>query len=881
MKGILYKKKKKTGTGRLLILAMAAALLLPAAVSASEAEAEEKPLTLELAGTAAENDFGFIRGEAELLLTLRTTEYDANALQFRLEKDGQESLTFTARELAGMTEEETARLGLSSWQCVTEAEKDEPEPEPSGEETPDPSPGQDPETQPGEEPPAEPEEAPVRTVVRITLVFSARPEDSGTYSLSARYLPLPEAPEAAVSFILDNVNTDLLLSETSAPGFGRGIYGSADLPSFHFSAKKEGGASTLRKITCTAVNPENGYRQVVFFREFLSGEEIRETEGSFTVNPFLFSSDKAEILAVAEDFAGNESSSKVCFAADTAAPAGTLYFDRSDAVNGQYFAGEKHAVITFTDPHFDPDTPVTVSAGTGEGYTLSGWSREGYTWRREIAFTGEGSFRLSVTGRDLAGNFSEPLQTEPFIIDRTPPEIAVSFTDVPGANVLFFNSPRCALVTVRESNFAPEEVQIRFSGDSEEPVSSDWQYTDEGVYLKKILMDKDGEYAFTVSCRDLAGNRAEERSVDPFILDMTPPEAAYSGLADGASYNRLEDPLVLLTDRYLVGYSAMLSLEKADGSAADFPKPAVFTSENGRAVCLLQFLEALPDSRYFLTASASDMAGNTGSGRIGFTLNRAGSRYVRGAFPAAENLPVSSLSPFLRLTEVNLDPVTDRTILCIREGRTRMLKENEDYTVTEEEMSEGYCFHYDFRPAVFDRDGAYRLIVSSRDAAGNLNTNAFSAPVAFTLDSEAPGLQVSGLENGTGKKGDFLEYRLAFSDRFGLSRLTVEEDGEQVRCYVNQNGALVNINDPSDRLSPLEGSLNLVLFSRPLYRKVAFTARDLAGNTTRLVFDDILVYKGNPDRVKKETPPEGEESPAAAGSGCGYAVPFISYGRYR
>ena len=77
--------------------------------------------------------------------------------------------------------------------------------------------------------------------------------------------------------------------------------------------------------------------------------------------------------------------------------------------------------------------------------------------------------------------------------------------------------------------------------EGEGPEISGWSVRGEGKnreYSCRVTFSADGEYAFTVACQDLAGNRADYDRVDRFTIDRTAPEAEilWSGAEAGNGF---------------------------------------------------------------------------------------------------------------------------------------------------------------------------------------------------------------------------------------------------------------------------------------------------------------------------------------------------------
>ncbi len=146
-------------------------------------------------------------------------------------------------------------------------------------------------------------------------------------------------------------------------------------------------------------------------------------------------------------------------------------------------------------------------------------------WRTSLAFPAEAyhgrSMKLTVWAEDRAGNRTE--KTEGFTIDRTAPEISVRFRETDAVNGRYYNKGRTAEVTIREPNFSEQGTELMITNtEGKAPEIGRWSHEGQ-VHRIQISFAEDGDYRFSVRCRDRAGNVAES-SQESFVIDRTPPE---------------------------------------------------------------------------------------------------------------------------------------------------------------------------------------------------------------------------------------------------------------------------------------------------------------------------------------------------------------------
>lgn len=97
-------------------------------------------------------------------------------------------------------------------------------------------------------------------------------------------------------------------------------------------------------------------------------------------------------------------------------------------------------------------------------------------------------------------------------IDTTAPEITVEYDKNDPVNERFYQEARTATVSIKERNFAADDVEFLVTGtDGVRPVIGEWTSEgteDETVHRCQVTFSEDGEYIFSVKFQDKAGNQA-------------------------------------------------------------------------------------------------------------------------------------------------------------------------------------------------------------------------------------------------------------------------------------------------------------------------------------------------------------------------------------
>ena len=132
---------------------------------------------------------------------------------------------------------------------------------------------------------------------------------------------------------------------------------------------------------------------------------------------------------------------------------------------------------------------------------------------------------VRVVLTDRSGNTSEYEAT--YSIDTTSPTISASLGDGKVQNGNYYNSDRTVTVSIIERNFDPGAVVVKMNDNvqnvewNEEELSVT---SDETVHTGTFAITADGEYDFTVSYTDMAGNVGTPYLQSRFIIDKTRPK---------------------------------------------------------------------------------------------------------------------------------------------------------------------------------------------------------------------------------------------------------------------------------------------------------------------------------------------------------------------
>lgn len=622
---------------------------------------------------------------------------------------------------------------------------------------------------------------------------------------------------------------------------------------------------------------------------------LGQWSGSFTVDSSCSNSNDVRVEVEAEDRAGNVTRSELRFGIDVTAPKITVSYDRNNPANGRYYSRARKAVITVAERNFDPDLfRLNLSNAYGNVPSLSPWKEigkenddvpevkndvpaenvnlpaenaedggpEGTDWdtgrnngddrlyQAELIFEEDGDYTLDAFCTDQAGNQSGPVSFEEgtqnsreFVIDRTSPQIRVSYDRNDPANGYFFREARQAEIRVLERNFAPglfeSGLQAKLDGtDIEMPQIIWYRGTDPQLHTGRIVFERDGDYSLSIQDVDLAGNSStqtdygDSKAPQAFTIDRTIEQPAIDGAADRTSYRGDLSLQVTFKDRHYDGGQISLIKRERDGSTADVSGTFLEQKEESgtgmicRSIPFGKLKEN--DGIYFFKCAFSDKAGNRLDSELAFCVNRFGSVYVYDDYlnELTKNggAYVRKLKENLIIKEYNADPLVPDSLRSEITCDGRPLQDPAFTAKKQEGERFGSWSEYIWTLAEknFEQDGFYKIMVTSGDAAGNLEDSTMSGlpEIRFHIDSTPPELlSVTGMEKAevrtVSQPVTFLAY-----DAQGLEGIRVLADGEEIETDRTEE----------DGPSYCRVSFSLSASGKP--RHVRIVMRDLAGNIT-------------------------------------------------
>ena len=594
-----------------------------------------------------------------------------------------------------------------------------------------------------------------------------------------------------------------------------------------------------------------------------------ERNSAIRVNSAQNNSNEVEVKVTAVDNAGNTSSKVLQLKIDVTAPRINVSYDNNDVQNGKYFKNERTATIQVTERNFSgSDVKLSVETVGGVVPQLSSWSRSGgggngdsTVWTATLTYAADGDYTFDISCNDTAGNPSGDAQFaqntaagKEFTVDKTLPIFEISYDNNDYRNSNYYKATREAELTIREHNFNDSKVVItqRSTLDGKEiadPAVSKWEKDGDDTYKATIKYDKDGHYEFGITYTDEAGNEIEKYAGDDFHIDLTTPAVSIGDVKAKKSYNGKIAPSVSFSD---INYDAggvtlvltgansgqVFTLTGRNINGSDNINGAVADANNGTVFTFNNFKEIKAvDDIYTLTAVITDLAGNTNTASVVFSVNRFGSTYEFSEDIEKINNKFTKDPQDIVITEINGTELKNIDITVFKNNETIVLKEGSDYSI-EKKGGDGewYEYKYTIYKKNFEDDGVYRISVHSEDEAGNVSENTLdnkNKEITFAVDNTPPDIIVTNLEDGKTYPVTNMTVRMSVADNIQLKNVVVYLDGEEYKKWGSAEiERMLSANE--DFLFDIPGTSNSA-------HVVRIIGTDNAGNAREIEIKDFYV----------------------------------------
>ena len=588
------------------------------------------------------------------------------------------------------------------------------------------------------------------------------------------------------------------------------------------------------------------------------------------------------------------------FSIDKTNPKVVVSYDNNKAANGEYFNANRTATIKVTERNFNPDLfNVMVSDNKGsygknETRVNVKWSpsnygsntnKEGTVYTATVPFNTDGHYTLSVNGVDRVHRKAAVTYTgtapQKFTIDKTAPVVTVTYTNPNDpahkqpTNGNYYSKTRTAHIEVREHNWneADFDFLLKINNGGVQHKKLNW--TNRGD-IHTATYDADSKtgamYTLDFTCKDRATNAAtfkpgntKDYKPEVFFVDQTAPKISF--LFNDTDPG--EDNLTSTTNGSLA--SSATHTDTYENRIEVVVKGQIHGNEyertSGKSVDIAEIIESiaagnsrLKDDYYTIEIAAYDKSENKTTMTRHFAVNRNGSIFTlnKNAAALSEKQFTNDEKQLegLVIEELNVDPVNvGKTKLVVNMGRTAVTLENgKDYTANLSDVrgADGY-FHvtYTLKPEVFKNESFYKVLVTTKDKAGNTSKNSNkkwakdpeNLPILrFFYDKTAPELD-----------SDFnldLSMQNSVSYSFNQSSLTVTLKPIDDNSGINPDSLKIMVDGKEVKYTEVEkdgvktGEYQFVL--KGINEKVSIKFTDNAGNDNEKILFERITVSTNP-----------------------------------
>lgn len=582
--------------------------------------------------------------------------------------------------------------------------------------------------------------------------------------------------------------------------------------------------------------------------EPMYNELLQEWKGQVIVNSTLNNSNDVVIEIYAEDNSLNSDKESISIKIDKTTPVINISYDNNSPQSERYYKDERRAQILVTERNFNPkDVKVNITNNDGVIPKISNWTTIKGTGNGDstinvatIVYSGDGDYSFSIEYEDMAKNkctginYSEgTTNPEKFTIDKTNPIINVSYDNNSVQNQKYFSENRTATVSIIEHNFDPNKVEFLLS---ESIRNGDISWNSNGdVHTANINYTTDGEYVFDVKMSDMAGNSSGEvnygSSISPkeFTIDKEIRKPIISGVENGKAYKDIVIPVIEFDDVNYSSNEIKLLRTRRDEINVDVTDTFInninTTNNGGNGEYNTFEKEIENDGIYTLIVKVMDLAGNEEEETVTFVVNRFGSVYALSEdIIGLKDSYVQGVDKELVIKEYNanrllsdslkVEITCDGTLLSDVKYKVNPIINNEVKTGE----SGWYEYEYIIEKTNFNKDGIYRITVSSEDEAGNKpeTINYEDCNVLFRVDTTvAEIININGLENSiinaSSEKINFDVF-----DAIGIKSVTVYLNNEVYKTF-----------DDSNNTINFSGTFEI---NEGTNQKIRFVIEDMAGN---------------------------------------------------
>lgn len=507
------------------------------------------------------------------------------------------------------------------------------------------------------------------------------------------------------------------------------------------------------------------------------------------------------------DTTGHTSKNSRQFSIDKDSPVIKVSYDKTN--EDKYYNTSRVATITLNERNFDS----SKFNFEGKYGSLSGWSRNGDVWTNTINFVSDDDYNFTLSCVDQAGNNSNTYTSGSFTIDKTKPSLSVSWNNNDVRNGKYYNGSRVATVTVNERNFNGSLIDVSNAS------ISGWSNNGD-VHTATIVFDKDGEYKFSISGRDLAGNSLNETfDSGDFTIDSSKPSIVIEGVSNGVSYKDDLGIRVSVFDKYFDTENTYVKLYGKNHKEVNIV--GYYNGETGLFTFNSFPKDRDTDDLYTLTAVVTDKAGNISEETRKFSVNRFGSDY---SFNETDYLgSYLNEAKSVTITELNVDRIdTSKVKIVITLNGRNIDIDSNNIKITEEEKDGKYLYTYYIDKAQFTKDGKYTIQIYSVSDDGTEYTSV-AEQYDFVIDTTRPEIIISGVESNNSYQDYSRKVTIDVRDLSDVKSLRVLLNGSEVKAELEGDMYVLSIPESSE------------------YQNLKVEVTDMAGNISTKEVNNFII----------------------------------------
>lgn len=377
----------------------------------------------------------------------------------------------------------------------------------------------------------------------------------------------------------------------------------------------------------------------------------------------------------------------------------------------------------------------------------------------------ENDIKLTVTIEDNAGNKSSKDVT--FSIDKTAPTIEVTFDNNNRnrnySDSEYYKADRTATVTITERNFNAADVKAAITGlSSGNPTISSFTTVagstpDQTKHVAKVTFSKDADYTMSIDFTDMAGNRASQYKSNKFTIDKTKPVIGEIKLSPSPSNSKYfnEDVTVSVTVNEHNFDSSLVKFTSIKGTLPKIPKSDWKDDGDKHTVSFKLKAEDIYSFRVGMTDKAVNAAADKTQSEIVLDKTKPSVEIAGVKDKKAYGYnDKDKVAPVFTFSDTNIDPenVSYKIYKISQDGSKTDVTSKFDSTKSNVKNGAMTVSFNEFK-STSDVDGLYTIEISSKDLAGNENsdTKVFSVNrygSSFVIDDSMKDLIHSYISKG-------------------------------------------------------------------------------------------------------------------------------------